>query len=113
MFIVFGQRASVRWPAVTSFIKRSSMQTRRNLPSMPLGLALAAAFLLAACGGKDQPPGAGAPGAPAVTVLTVKAEPVPLATELPGRTAPYLIAEVRPQVTGIIKARPFKEGSEG
>jgi membrane fusion protein (multidrug efflux system) len=88
------------------------MQTRRNLPSMPLGLALAGAFLLAACGGKDQPPGAGGPGAPAVTVLTVKAEPVPLATELPGRTSPYLIAEVRPQVTGIIKARPFKEGSE-
>jgi membrane fusion protein (multidrug efflux system) len=90
------------------------MQTRRNLPSMPLALALAGAFLLAACGGKDQPPGpgAGGPGAPAVTVLTVKAEPVPLATELPGRTSPYLIAELRPQVTGIIKSRQFKEGSE-
>lgn len=90
------------------------MQTRRNLPSMPLGLALAGAFLLAACGGKDQPPGpgAGGPGAPAVTVLTVRAEPVPVATELPGRTSPYLIAELRPQVTGIVKQRLFKEGSE-
>jgi len=90
------------------------MQTCRNLPFMPLGLALAGAFLLAACGGKEQPPGpgAGGPGMPAVTVLTVKAESVPLATELPGRTTPYLIAELRPQVTGIIKARPFKEGSE-
>ena len=90
------------------------MQTRRNLPFMPLGFALAGALLLAACGGKDQPPGpgAGGPGAPAVTVLTVRAESVPLATELPGRTSPYLIAELRPQVTGIVKARPFKEGSE-
>ena len=91
------------------------MQTRRNLPFMPLGFALAGALLLSACGGKDQPPGgpgAGGPGAPAVTVLTVKAEPVPLAIELPGRTSPYLIAELRPQVTGIVKARPFKEGSE-
>lgn len=85
------------------------MQTRRNLPFMPLGLALAGAFLLAACGAKEQPPG---PGAPAVTVLTVKAESVPLATELPGRTSPYQIAELRPQVTGIIKQRMFKEGSD-
>jgi membrane fusion protein (multidrug efflux system) len=90
------------------------MQTRRNLPSMPLALALAGVFLLAACGAKDQPPGpgAGGPGAPAVTVLTVKTESVPVAAELPGRTSPYLIAELRPQVTGIIKARQFKEGSE-
>jgi membrane fusion protein (multidrug efflux system) len=90
------------------------MQTRRNLPSMPLGLALAGAFLLAACGGKDQPPGpgAGGPGAPAVTVLTVRAESVPVTAELPGRTSPYLVAELRPQVTGIVKERLFKEGSE-
>jgi membrane fusion protein (multidrug efflux system) len=90
------------------------MQTRRNLPFMLLGLALAGAFLLAACGGKEQPPGpgTGGPGAPAVTVLTVKTEAVPVATELPGRTSPYLIAELRPQVTGIIKERLFKEGSD-
>ncbi|MGE5155790.1 MAG: efflux RND transporter periplasmic adaptor subunit, partial [Bdellovibrio bacteriovorus] len=52
------------------------------------------------------------PPAPVVTVLRVQAESVPLVTELPGRTTPYLIAEVRPQVTGIIKERPFEEGSE-
>jgi membrane fusion protein (multidrug efflux system) len=87
------------------------MQTRRNLPSLPLGFALAGALLLAACSGKDQPT-AGAPAAPAVTVLTVQTESVPVSTELPGRTSPYLIAELRPQVTGIVKARQFKEGSE-
>lgn len=81
---------------------------------MPLVLALAGTFLLAACGGKEPPvgPGAGGPGAPAVTVLTVQAESVPVARELPGRTSPYLIAELRPQVTGIVKQRLFVEGSE-
>ena len=90
------------------------MQTPRHLPFMPLGLALAAAFLLAACGGKETPPGpgAGGPGAPAVTVMTVQSESVPVASELPGRTSPYQIAELRPQVTGIVKERLFKEGSE-
>ncbi|HVN02110.1 MAG TPA: efflux RND transporter periplasmic adaptor subunit [Caulobacteraceae bacterium] len=38
-------------------------------------------------------------------------QPVTLTTELPGRTSPYEIADVRPQVGGIIKARLFDEGS--
>ncbi|AAZ97371.1 Secretion protein HlyD [Thiobacillus denitrificans ATCC 25259] len=92
------------------------MPTRCNLPSPSLIVALAGSLFLAACGGDNEAqkggPGAGGPGAPAVTVLTVQAEAVPLATELPGRTTPYMIAELRPQVTGIVKARPFKEGSE-
>lgn len=93
------------------------MQTRPDPNSMfkPLGLALIAAFLLAACGNKQQdaaPPGAGGPAAPAVTVVTVRTEPVPVVSELPGRTSPYMIAEVRPQVSGIVKERRFKEGSE-
>lgn len=49
---------------------------------------------------------------PEVGVLTVTPERVVLTTELPGRTAPYRIAEVRPQVGGIIQKRLFKEGSE-
>lgn len=89
-------------------------------PSRPLirsAVAVAAsALLLAACtGGKEQgaAPGAGAPPqAPAVTVMTVATASVPMVTELPGRTTPYLIAELRPQVTGILTERAFKEGSE-
>ena len=74
------------------------------------------ALLLAACsGGKEQgaAPGAGGPPpAPAVTVMTVASGSVPMVTELPGRTTPYLIAELRPQVTGILTQRAFDEGSE-
>lgn len=88
------------------------MLTRRTFPSLPSGLALAGAFLLASCGGQEPPPGPGGMGAPAVTVMTVRSESVPVVAELPGRTSPYLVAEVRPQVTGIVKERLFKEGSD-
>jgi membrane fusion protein (multidrug efflux system) len=46
-----------------------------------------------------------------VTVVTLKSEAVPLTRELPGRTAAYLVAEVRPQVSGIVKRRLFTEGA--
>jgi membrane fusion protein (multidrug efflux system) len=46
-----------------------------------------------------------------VGVVTLAAAPVTLTTELPGRTSPYVVSDVRPQVSGIIKARLFKEGS--
>ena len=70
--------------------------------------------LLAGCSKPEQGSGAagGPPPAPAVTVVTLQSGPVPLVTELPGRTAPYLIAEVRPQVGGLIQQRVFTEGGE-
>jgi membrane fusion protein (multidrug efflux system) len=46
-----------------------------------------------------------------VGVVTVQAQPLTLRTELAGRTTPYLVAEVRPQVGGIIQKRLFEEGS--
>lgn len=78
-------------------------------------VALSALFLAACSGGKEQgaAPGAGGPPpAPAVTVMTLKSESVPMVVELPGRTSPTLIAELRPQVTGIVTERAFNEGSE-
>jgi membrane fusion protein (multidrug efflux system) len=48
---------------------------------------------------------------PEVGVVTVQPEPVTLTTELPGRTSPYLVSEVRPQVGGLVKERLFVEGS--
>ncbi len=47
---------------------------------------------------------------PAVMVVTLKAKTVTLTRELPGRTNPYLVAEVRPQVSGIIQRQLFTEG---
>lgn len=83
--------------------------------SMQTSFVLLSAFLLAACSGNEQQNaalGGGNPGAPSVTVVTVEQKAVAVTTELPGRTSPYLIAELRPQVTGLVKQRLFKEGSE-
>jgi membrane fusion protein (multidrug efflux system) len=48
---------------------------------------------------------------PEVATVTVSRQAVLLTTELPGRTAPYRIAEIRPQVNGLIQKRLFTEGS--
>lgn len=69
---------------------------------------LALGLLLASCGAKDS---AAPPPAPEVGVITLKKQEVQLTTELSGRTAPFLIAEVRPQVTGLVERRMFTEGS--
>lgn len=74
-----------------------------------LGAGVAVALLLAGCGKKEAPPKQG----PAqVSVLTLKTEPVTLATELPGRTAAFETSDVRPQVNGLILARLFDEGEQ-
>ena len=60
------------------------------------------------CSRKQAPP----PPAPEVATVTVARQQVLLTTELPGRTSPYLIAEIRPQVNGLIQKRLFTEGSD-
>ncbi len=72
----------------------------------------ASAVVLSACG-QEQGSATAAPSSNVaqVSVVEVKAQPVSLYTELPGRTSPYLIAEVRPQVNGIIQSRSFSEGA--
>ena len=83
----------------------------RTTPLLRPVAALAILSVLSACG---KPPGGAPPaaGTPVLGVMTVRARPVELHTELPGRTSPYQIADVRPQVNGIIKARNFREGSD-
>ena len=49
---------------------------------------------------------------PEVGVVTLHPQPVTITTDLPGRTVAYRIAEVRPQVSGVILKRLFTEGSE-
>lgn len=52
------------------------------------------------------------PSVPEVVAVTVQTQKAVLTTELPGRTAPYLVAEIRPQVNGLIQKRLFTEGSD-
>ncbi|MGI8841650.1 MAG: efflux RND transporter periplasmic adaptor subunit, partial [Caulobacteraceae bacterium] len=73
-------------------------------------LGAAAALGLSACGAR-HPAGPPDRGPPEVGVVTLQAAPVILTTELPGRTSPFEVSDVRPQVNGIVKARLFKEGS--
>ncbi len=62
-----------------------------------------------ACGNGQQ---AQSPPVPEVSIVTVLPETITLTTELPGRTTAYRIAEIRPQVSGLIQKRLFTEGSE-
>jgi len=73
-------------------------------------LPLTAALLLAGCGQPEQQ--ALPQPIPEVGVYTVEARALTLTTELPGRTSAYRVAEVRPQVTGILQERLFTEGSD-
>jgi len=65
--------------------------------------------LLIGCG---QPSPAIKQSPPEVAIVEVKTERVSITTELPGRTSAYLVAEVRPQVGGIIQKRLFVEGAD-
>ncbi|MDP0978069.1 biotin/lipoyl-binding protein, partial [Klebsiella pneumoniae] len=49
---------------------------------------------------------------PTVTVLTVQPKSQVLTTELAGRTQAFMVAEIRPQVGGIVQQRLFVEGAE-
>jgi len=85
-----------------------------RLRSAFLALPLVAAAGLAACTGATTGADSAAPAAampaPEVKVVTLKPEAVLLTRELPGRTAPFLVAEVRPQVSGLVEDRLFTEG---
>lgn len=87
------------------------LQTRRGAGVLLLILALS--FVLAACEKEQQQQKAATPPpAQEVATITIAPQEVMLTTELPGRTSAHLVAEIRPQVTGIIKERLFEEGSD-
>ena len=70
-----------------------------------------AVMLMLAAGCTRAPQQAGPPPMAEVAVITVATQPLVLTTELPGRTAPHLIAEIRPQINGLILKRLFTEGT--
>lgn len=72
----------------------------------PVALCLA----LSACGAGEKPKRPGG-GTPEVGYVVVQPGAVPVIANLSGRTSAYQTAEVRPQVSGIIRRRLFTEGS--
>ncbi|KQK27925.1 hemolysin D [Bosea thiooxidans] len=88
---------------------RARMPLLRAKSSSRLALLLLAA---AAAGCNSEKAAAPPPQQTQVSVVVLHPQPVAITAELPGRVAANLVAEVRPQVGGIIKSRLFKEGSE-
>ena len=86
----------------------------RNMFFSPLSWRVFLFCLTAVClnTGCDRKPVQPPPMVPEVTVLPVSFEKITLSTELPGRTAAFRIAEIRPQVNGLILKRLFTEGQD-
>lgn len=76
------------------------------------GMFALASVLLAGCGGAEPQAGQDAQPAPLVSVMTVRATPLELTEDLPGRVAPVRTAEIRAQVSGIVQRRLFAQGTE-
>ncbi|HTG37219.1 efflux RND transporter periplasmic adaptor subunit [Sphingomonas sp.] len=82
----------------------------RSFPAPLVSLCL----ILAACSGggeTEKAKGKGRQGPPEVGFVTLRNEAVPLVNELAGRTAAFESSQVRPQVSGVLQARLFTEGS--
>jgi membrane fusion protein (multidrug efflux system) len=87
-----------RHPDQQSF---GGLMSRFIVPVLALGL------LVAAC---ERPQQNQMPPAN-VGFITIAEQPVPLSVELPGRTSPFAVSEIRPQISGIVQKRLFVEGS--
>jgi membrane fusion protein, multidrug efflux system len=74
------------------------------------GVVVTVAVILTACNAKKGPPPP--PPPVAVKVVTLAPHSVSLTTDLPGRTVPYRVADIRPQVSGVVLKRMFIEGSD-
>ncbi|BDV41124.1 MexX family efflux pump subunit [Geotalea uraniireducens] len=88
------------------------MQTKYGIKLIAAMSVLVGGLALAGCGKQTTAGGSAPSGPPEVGVVAISPERVALTTELPGRTSPHIIAEVRPQVGGIIQKRLFVEGSD-
>jgi membrane fusion protein (multidrug efflux system) len=79
----------------------------RLRPVSTTAWVLASGLTLQGCT-KPKPPPA---EPPAVSVVIIRTQPVTLESDLPGRTSPFQVSDVRPQINGIIQARRFVEGA--
>jgi len=90
------------------------MNQRKRFISKPVKwnvvlVVLLAGLLLTTCNRHQE---TAPPRIPEVAVVVVRPQRVVLTTELPGRTSPFRVAEIRPQASGLILKRLFKEGSD-
>lgn len=88
------------------------MQARGRASLMPFVGILALGLILTGCGKKKAAVGMPQGGPPEVGIVVIQPQRVALTTELSGRTSAFLVAEVRPQVGGIIQKRLFTEGAD-
>jgi membrane fusion protein (multidrug efflux system) len=85
------------------------MQVNERVKLIFVSMFLLCSPMLDGCKSQAPPP---PPPVPEVAVVTVQTQRVLLTDELPGRASPYRVAEIRPQVSGIIQKRLFDEGAE-
>jgi membrane fusion protein (multidrug efflux system) len=85
------------------------MQVNERVKLISVSMFLLCSFLLGGCQRQAPPP---PPSVLEVATVTVQQQRVLLTDELPGRASPYRVAEIRPQVSGIIQKRLFEEGAE-
>jgi membrane fusion protein (multidrug efflux system) len=105
---------------VTMFISfqyirgNNKMNKSLRLPAQFLGLLAAFSMLTVLACDRQQAATTGQTAYPPteVGVVTLEAQPVTLTTELPGRTSAYLVADIRPQVNGLLQTRKFVEGAD-
>jgi membrane fusion protein (multidrug efflux system) len=86
------------------------MQNRYKV-SFLATVVFAAGVMISGCG-KPAAQAKPAMGPPEVGIVVMQPQSATLTTELSGRTSAFLVAEVRPQVGGIIQKRLFTEGSD-
>lgn len=88
------------------------MQISNKVKLMATVSIFAWSLNLAGCEPNNSESGSPQHRTPEVAVVTVQPQQVVLTTELPGRTSAHLVAEIRPQVNGLIQKRLFTEGSD-
>ena len=99
----------VIWRFLYVFLGNWSTSMKHQKLEYGLATVLLAALFSQGCNRKQEAP---PPPAPEVATVTVQPRQVVLTTELPGRTSAYLVAEIRPQVSGLVQKRLFTEGSD-
>jgi membrane fusion protein (multidrug efflux system) len=98
-------------PAPARVTERTLFMQLRGEPLRSITFfSMLAAIALAGCSEASQAPPAPLP--PEVSVVTIHRSTIPVTTELPGRTSPHLVAQVRARVDGIVLSRPFTEGAD-